>query len=260
MNPQINREQIVDTLREALEPQSYIYAMWEAGAAAFGRVDEWSDLDLIIDVEDEQVANTFDVIESCLRSLSPIELLYEIPQPTWHGHTQKFYRLRDASPFLLVDIAIIRHSNPNKFLEPDIHGDVRVYFDKSNVTRQIPVDRIDLARKLRKRLEDLKVTFEMFQVLVDKELNRKNDVEAFSFYQSFTLRPLVEVLRMRYQPDRYNFHTRYLYYDLPPEVVEKLEGLFFVANGAELRTKHKSAQTWFYETLEQIDRRLFHEA
>jgi hypothetical protein len=48
--------------------------------------------------------------------------------------------------------------------------------------------------------------------LVKKEIYRGNPLEALSNYHACTLTPLVEVLRMRYKPARYNFHTRYAYY------------------------------------------------
>ncbi len=35
-----------------------------------------------------------DIVERALESVSPIALRFEVPQPTWHGHYQAFYRLR----------------------------------------------------------------------------------------------------------------------------------------------------------------------
>jgi hypothetical protein len=89
--------------------------------------------------------------------------------------------------------------------------------------------------------------------LILKEIYRQNRIEALSFYHGFTLRPLVEVLRIKYCPIRYDFHTRYVYYDLPSEVVRKLETLYFIANLDELREKHEDAGRWFHETREQLD-------
>jgi hypothetical protein len=62
--------------------------MWEGGAAAFKRVDQWSDIDLQVDVADDRVADTFAVIEKTLTKLSPIGLKYALPSPTWHGHAR----------------------------------------------------------------------------------------------------------------------------------------------------------------------------
>jgi CheY-like chemotaxis protein len=253
MNPSLlTKKEIIHALCEALEPLEYTHAFWEGGAAAFQRVDEWSDLDLLIDVEDEYVSDTLQVVEATLAKLSPIELKYEVPQPSWHGHAQVFYRLQNTSKYLILDIAVIQHSHPNKFLQPELHGQVVVYFDKSNVAKAPRLDHQELATRLKDRLSALKITFELFQILTLKELNRGNLIEALNFYHNFTLKPLVEVLRIPHEPTRHGFYTRYIYYDLPEEIIKKLERLFFVTDGDDLLLKRQDAEDWFYNTLEKI--------
>ena len=59
-----SRDSIARLLTEALRPLPYVHAFWEAGAAALNRVDEWSDIDLYIVVDDaEAVSETFLVVE-----------------------------------------------------------------------------------------------------------------------------------------------------------------------------------------------------
>jgi hypothetical protein len=250
--PGLTKKQMIKALCAALEPLDFTHALWEGGAAAFGRTDQWSDLDILIDVDDEHVPETFQVIEETLNRLSPIEIKYEVPQPTWHGHNQVFYRMRDTSKFMLIDIVVIKHSNPNKFLQPEMHGEVIVHFDKSEVVQSIPLDKHQLTLKLKNRLDILKISFDLFQVLTLKELNRGNLIEALNYYHNFTLRPLVEVLRMPHVPTHHGFYTRYIYYDLPPDVLTKLESLFFIADGDDLWAKRQTAEDWFYETIDQI--------
>ena len=55
----ISHEQVLQVLVEALEPLEYSHALWEGGAAAFNRLDEWSDIDLHLVVDDEHVAEAF---------------------------------------------------------------------------------------------------------------------------------------------------------------------------------------------------------
>ncbi len=249
----LTRKVILQALRKALEPLGYVHAMWEGGAAAFDRVDEWSDIDLQVDAEDACIADVVKAAEQALEALSPVAAKYEVPQPTWHGHKQLFFRLSETSPFLLIDLVVIKHSNPNKFIQPEIHGNPIIHFDKSGVIEFQPLDPAALVDAIRARLVTLRATFELFQVLVLKELNRHHSIEALAFYQGFTLRPLVEALRIKYAPVRYNFQTRYVYYDLPRDVVQELESLFFVADSEALAAKHTRAQAWFYETLRQIN-------
>jgi hypothetical protein len=242
---QINRDQILNALRNALEPQDYVLAMWEGGAAAFGRLDNWSDIDLMVAVRDEFVSATFKVIESTLAALSSIDLKYSPPQLPWPGISQTFYRLIDAGPYLLIDAAVLQESAPEKLLTPEIHARAVVYFDKTGIIQAPGIDWPLWQAQMQDRLDKLRVMFIMFQTLTLKELHRGNLLEALSFYQGYTLRPLVEALRIHYQPARYNFYTRYIYYDLPKDVVRRLEELFLLRDGSDLREKHAQAGAWF---------------
>jgi hypothetical protein len=246
----LTRQPILTALRAALEPLDYCLALWEGGAAAFRRVDEWSDIDLILVVQPGRVPDAFAVIEQTLAGLSAIDLVYEVPQPTWHGMFQKFYRLKDTSPYLLLDVAITGQDNPNKFIETETHGQARVHFDKAEIVRPQPLDLPALQARLQSRLETIKVMFDLFQILTLKELNRGNSLEALSFYQAYTLRPLIEALRIRYSPTRAGFHTRYIHYDLPAETLQRLEELSFISNVQDLRSKREQAEAWFHEIVQ----------
>jgi hypothetical protein len=248
----IGREDVMAVLRDSLEPLDFVQAMWEAGAASFGRVDEWSDIDLQVASDDERVEDVFEVVERALESLSPIDAMYRLPEPTWHGHSQAFYRLEEASPFLLLDFVVLKASAEDKFLQPEIHSRPSVVFDKSGVVRYDDFDAEAFAGRLRARLAELKALFDLFHILVLKEVNRGNDIEALAFYQSYTLRPLVQVLRMLHDPTRHNFHTRYVHYDMPREAVERLRRLYYVADVSELPAKQKDAECWFAEIVSEI--------
>ncbi len=243
----LTRQQIVAALIQALEPNEWIHALWEGGSTAFGRSDQWSDLDLQVDVEDERAGEVIPQVEAALAQLSPVELRYEIPQPAWHGHQQVFYRLRDAGPFLMLDLVVMKHSSSNKYLERELHGDARVYFDRCGATQPPPLDPAALQVRLQARLVELRLRFEMFQNLVVKEFYRKHPLDALASYHSLTLRPLVEVLRMQHQPARHEFGARYLYVDLPAEDARRLEALYFVVDLEDLQHKHAKAAVWFQQ-------------
>lgn len=249
----ITRQQIIAAIREALEPLDFVYAMWEGGAASFHRVDEWSDIDLQVDAEDERSEEVFPIVEAALEKLAPMEVKYELPKPTWHGHSQTFYRLQNSSEFLMIDFVVIKHSNPNKFLQNEIHGEAIVHFDKKNVVQSPAFDVGAHLQQIEKRLASIRATYKLFQTLTEKEAHRGNAIEAVSYYQNFTLRPLVEVLRIQYQPQRYNFHTRYVYYEFPQEIVKRLEPLFYPKDLADLSKKREQAEQFFFETLNQVN-------
>lgn len=248
---QPTRERILQSLETVLAPLEFVHAMWQGGAAAFDRVDEWSDIDLVLVVEDDQVETALLAVERALGEVAPIEHQLLFPNP--HSHTQKFYRLEGSSPFLLIDLSIIPHSNPVKYREREIHGQPYVHFDKRGVSEPLAPDAAAEADARQARLARLRTLVEMFQIFPQKELRRGNPVEALMFYHAFTLRPLVEVLRLRHAPAHHAFHSRYLYYDLPAEIVARLERLFFVPDGQQIEAYQAEANAWFDEVTASLE-------
>lgn len=247
------RRRIIEAVRVALEPQSWAHALWEGGAASFDRVDDWSDIDVQVVVDDANVDDAFVVVEQALAAIAPIDLIFVFPQPSWHGHAQKFYRLEGVSPYLIIDFAVMKRSAKNLFLEPEIHGTANVLFDKAEVVRVAPYDTQAHLRHLRhERMPVLRAMFDIFAPFVQKELNRGNFIEAMAFYHSMVLRPLIELLRIRYAPVHSSFYSRYIYYDLPPEVVKRVEPLFFVGHPDEFAGKQALARMLFDETYQVL--------
>jgi len=249
----IVRNDIVGVLVDTLQPIDYVCAAWQAGAAAFDRVDEWSDIDFYVVVEDDRVEDTFKVIEKSIETLSEIELKYRLPEPTWHGHSQGLIRLKDTSPFLFLDIAIMKRSSKDKFLQYKIHNKPLVHFDKIGVAKDDPLDPDTFLKRIQSQIEMTKTKFKLFQVLTLKELNRGNTLTALSFYMAYTFRPLVEILRTKFCPQRYNFYTSYLHYDLPDDVAKRLEKLYFVADPGVLGKCREEVEEWFWKEVETID-------
>jgi predicted nucleotidyltransferase len=251
-NYPLTEEIIVGQIRQALEPLDGVKAIWLAGAAAFGRVDRWSDIDLMVVVDDDFVEEAMAQLEAALAELSPVELKYRLPQPTWHGHEQVFYRLSQAGPFLLIDAAIMKLSSQNKFLQPEIHGNPKVLFDKVGAFSFPPFDWEAHLDALQQRTETLAVLFELFEPFPLKELRRGNPIEALAYFHGLPLRFLVELLRIRHSPARHNFAARYIYYDLPASVVQRLESMYFIADPQDLPDRLAEAGEWFREVLAEI--------
>lgn len=241
------RSDILPPLLKALEQHSSVQASWQAGAAAFNRVDQWSDIDLAIIVDDNAHDEVIALTDSILADISPIELRHPVPATMWQGHKQVFYRLKDSSPFLMLDISFIASSAQDKMLCREIHGEPLVHFDKCGAIQFSPYDKEQEKAKIQERLPALARRFELYQVLVLKEIYRGNSIEALAFYHGFTLRPLVELLRSIYAPHHLDFHTRYIHYELPEAVLKRVESLFFVSNLADLQAKQQEAEQWCKE-------------
>src|SRR5947199_10651460 len=108
----LSRLSSVQAMTDALEPLSFVQAFYEGGAAAFHRIDVWSDIDLYIVVDDAMVPKTFRIVEKVLASLSPIRLIHEESWPAASGIFQKFYHLDKAGEYFLVNSAVLTPSTP----------------------------------------------------------------------------------------------------------------------------------------------------
>jgi hypothetical protein len=250
----LTRQQIIDTLHQALRASPAVHAAWLGGSDATGRTDRYSDIDCQVLVDDTAVDSVFTAVAAALNALSPIVGQYRIPEPTWHGHSQTFYRLQDAPPWLLVDFAVLKMSSPpaKRFLEPERHGHQLVLFDDGDLVQPTLFDRLAHEAAMRERLTHLVARFEMFHVFVDKAIWRGDAADAINTYHAITIRSLVELLRMRYCPDRYDFGLRYLDRDLPPEIRQPVESLLFCGSLAELADKQATAVALFRATLDDL--------
>ena len=246
----LTRKDILTALQRAFLPQPFALAMYEGGSAAFGRLDSGSDIDLQIVVQDDAVELAAALVEEALKPITETEMRYILPAPTWHGHYQAFYRFKNASPLLLLDLCIIKLSSPNKFLEREIHGDALIYFDKCNAAVPAPFDAAGLQDTLQERREYNRVIFELFSPFTKKELDRGNTIEAFAFFQGYVVTPLVELLRIQYDPTRYNFRSRHIHYDLPREVVARLEPFYYIKDTTDLMEKWVLGVQWIRQLLD----------
>src|SRR5256885_574410 len=250
---ELSRLSIVQAMTDALEPLSFVHAFYEGGAAAFHRIDVWSDIDLYIVVDDAMVPDTFRAVEKVLASLSPIRLIHEESWPASSGIFQKFYRLEKASEFLLVDLAVLTVSAPDKFLVRELHGEAVFLLNKGDSIKIPEFDREAFVRGLIDHRRRLRERMDLFGPFVEKELLRGNRLEALEFYRALVVPSLVAALRMRYGPRHHDFRMRYVYRELPPDVVRRLEGLAFVRDPDDLATKYRQARVWFDKAIEDVD-------
>ena len=160
------RQQILDALRGALEPLDYVNAMWLGGSSAMGGEDELSDIDVVLDVADGRQDDAFAVVEAALeREIAPIELQWNVPEPTWHGHSQRFYRLAGSPDYMMIDLVVMqRNSTAMRFDEREIHGEPQVIFDKLGIVKAVPLDiRCSIGKLSARRIEQLKLRFELLK-------------------------------------------------------------------------------------------------
>jgi hypothetical protein len=140
----------------------------------------------------------------------------------------------------------LKQESPEKFLQPEIHGNSIFYFNKGNkIKPPSPLDNDAFKKKMHARLERLQARLTMFNNFVQKEINRGNTLEAIDAYHVITLASLVEALRIKHNPIHYDFKMHYVRYELPQEVTKKLEHLCFIKNKKDLQEKYNQATEWF---------------
>jgi hypothetical protein len=204
-------------------------------------------------VEEDRVEETFAVLHAALETLSPIAHRFRLPSPAWHGHEQEFLLLRDSDPCHFVDVLVMKRGAGSLFLEPERHGVPLILFDRDGVAKSAPLDREALAGRRSRRLAELRETFFLFQSLITRAVRRGHPADAAASFLALALRPLVELLRMRYCPDRFDFGLRYLDRDLPPEVRREVEALALPGSPDALLRARDRAEEMFRETLGVLD-------
>ncbi len=231
------RDRIKEVLvREFLKHKEFL-GCYEGGSAAFDRDDEWSDIDLQIVVQDDFVEQAIKILETAMENISTIEDSFIIPQPAWHGHWQGFYKLRDISPYLLLDVLIMKESSPSYFTEVEVHGSPKIFFDKTGRIGKEHINTEELQNIIPIRIKRIEGISKMFHLFIDKEIKRNREMDAFDLYYNLLLRSLVELLRIKYDTARWSFGCRYLSHALPEEVYNEIKALSYVKDIADLQSK-----------------------
>jgi hypothetical protein len=173
-----------------------------------------------------------------------------MPEPAWHGHRQRFYRVADVPETLLVDVALReRGSTAPRFDERETHGEPVVLFDRLGVVRSHPLDAAANESLILARLDQLEARAALFACFPEKEASRGRALDALWAWHAFVIAPLVEALRIRHCPERFSFGLRYLHRDLAADVAAHLQDLAYVRNLDDLRAKAPQARKWLGEAL-----------
>ena len=172
MNKSLGRKEIIDALVGALKSLDYVYGMAEFGAAASGRLDEYSDADLAVVADDDKVEDVFGMTEQVLSALASLDLAYRWPYCSRPDQAAAFYHLQGTSPYLLLTLTVLKLGSESRFLPEAIQGRPLVYFDKRGVIQCDPLDREKLFASIQERLINMRFRLEHCQAKVFKEINR----------------------------------------------------------------------------------------
>jgi len=233
----IPREQIIQKLTETLEPQSFIYALWLEGADALNTLDAYSDIDLWLDVEAAKLQEGFTLIQKALLSLGSLELEFDVNHPDKYIE-QRFFRLKNSSKFLLIDVCIQSHER-TVLLNPELDA-VIVLFDKAEVIRFSE----SLSTDVFTRVKGIQDAYLLYSVQLEKYLARAEYLTAVSAYQTRIFMLLVELLRLKHCPIKADYGVKHIYTDLPLVICERLETLQSFNGLSSLATQYTNTKDW----------------
>lgn len=248
----LSRTKIVDHLIKSLNPYTYIYALWESGATAFNRVDNYSDVDLSVQVAEDKVEDVIKLFEKKLTQLAPLEIKYRIPEPTWHGNSNVLYKIGSTSKFLIFDVKFLVRDSIMRFLEVERHGNAKIYFDKLGGSGKTKLNKTRHKERVKNQFKYIAGTFPFFSLLAEKELARGKNIEAILNYNEFLIKPLITLLRIKYKPERFDFGQTNLEFDLPATVLEKLNSLCYVDSPENLSGKIESVKKWSKKEIDEL--------
>ncbi len=248
---QINRELIIDTLRKGLENNPSIFALWLEGADSTGDLDEFSDIDMVADVKDNEEDSVYKEIENILSRLGKLDLNYKSDQGS-SLLKYRIYHIENTSDHLLIDMSIQSHSRNFKFTKGNKAESPYVLFDKANVIgfKEIPEE--EIRHSASERLTHIKSAF--FQRSnVRKYIKRQKFLEALLYYHQKVLRPLVELIRLKYTPLISEYHLVHISDHLPKELVDQIEELYKVASLQEIEQNLGKAEELFNKMLGELE-------
>ena len=233
VTPHAYRQRVKHAIVSALRRREDVIGCWEGGSAATGRLDEFSDVDLVIVASLDAADPIFADVEAAISNIAEIVHRWHVDPPPFPDSAQRFYFLAGAPRFFAVDCVIVTESGAAQILERERHGEPQVEFDRSAKIAALPIDHNALDTRRSRRLGQLRGAVPIFRMLVQKELARGHPLEAFGFHQVL-LRALIELLGMRYRPDRFDFSWRYVEIELPDHAQQLIERYAFVADAGAL--------------------------
>ena len=145
----LDRNYIINYIKEYAINKNYVYAMWLEGADGLNMVDEYSDLDIWFDVEDSK-RNSF--IDDLVYHLSLIGKIDSRVNKSTKEIYQSNIHLENTSEYLTIDLATqndTRDREDTCFTNGSITEAPLVIFDKKNIItfrdqKKINKDELDI--------------------------------------------------------------------------------------------------------------------
>lgn len=239
------RQKILKHLQTKLETNEQVYAMWLEGSDGTGTSDEFSDLDINVDVEDSYELEALSFIRKSLEELGTLDSISVVTQPNEHLWFQVFH-MHGTSPHLLIDVNIQRHSRNFSFCRQNTAETPLVLFDKANVITFHDVNAHDLEKRMQSEIKICNSRIDQYS-RVEKYIKRGNFLEAFAYYQRYVLEPIVHMARIIHSPLNTDYNLVRISQQLPSNVLHKIEYLYQISSLQDIEDKLPLALRLFQE-------------
>lgn len=250
------RENILESLLRSIEECFLVEGCWEGGAAANNCLDQYSDIDLILCVDDENIEETFDYLEKCIRNISPISKKWRVPEPTWNGHSSCHYKLEGAAEYFLIDITIIKRTKIENSFEFERHGDLVEYINKQNINISGSANNESFWERSEKRLNMIEESFPFYKSIVTKGILRERPFDTLAFYR-ILVDFYIDLLGMKYRPFRYDFKLRYVSKDFPEKELENIERFSFVSGLGDMKANLDFLEGYVFDLISELKKKPF---
>jgi predicted nucleotidyltransferase len=249
----MTRQIVRNKLENHLVRCKSVLAMWEAGSAAFDRIDDYSDLDIGILSKKGSNEDVWLVVDRAFEELGGVTLRWNEPSPVFSGMDKRIFRPREAKQWFQVDIGLFPDTATELYNQPERHGRILVVFDHANRMAPPLWDEDANRRRMGEALHQNLMKWQAYYGWFRKELARGRAVDAFVAHLYLTVIPLLTVLNMRYRPNRWDFGFRYLKEELPPDVVKIVERLCYMADPTVMETRFSEADQLLRATLDVLE-------
>ncbi len=244
-----NRTDLVELIKPCALKIPYIRAAWEGGSAATHRLDEFSDLDLTLVVDEADVEQTFTDFQNFITQHVHIIRSYRVPEPAWHGVSQCFYQIDQVTPYLYIDLAVMKKSHPDKLMEQDRHGQAVVWFDHDHVYDPSPSSQKVIEERVHKMIQSVAQTDFLIELEIEKGIARHEFLDVYPTYYSYISRHLAVMLNVEYRKERVDFGLRYARLDYAPCDIKLIQDAFAVKDMDELERNYVKIKQRYHELL-----------
>jgi predicted nucleotidyltransferase len=229
---------IVDELKELMEQDTAVHAMWIAGSVAEGYADKFSDVDIWLDIDDGQDEAMFNSIEKFLESKGKLDVNFSEGLTPPYSH--KVYHLAHMNPYHFIEITL--HSHSDKMNVFTRLRKIKVMFDKDGTTEFEPFDETSYNQMLKERKQFLIEKIALGELSVTKEITRRQFMDALHNYQFWLVESVIELARIKHAPLKVTYGLKQGTRDLPEDIRKKVESLYVIKSLDDLSNKIKEVK------------------